>query len=59
MHDAGDAVLARFNAVVDALSCAVAIQGELKTRNATRPDERRVEFRIGVNSSASYDHKAR
>jgi len=50
MHYAGDAVLAKFDAVVDAMSSAVAIQGELNTRNAGLPIERRVEFRIGVNS---------
>ncbi len=49
MHYAGDAVLAKFNAVVDALSCAVAIQTDLRTRNQDLPDERRVQFRIGVN----------
>ena len=49
MHYAGDAVLARFDAVVDAMLSAVAIQGELNTRNADLPIERRVEFRIGVN----------
>jgi adenylate cyclase len=49
MHYAGDAVLARFSAVVDALSAAVAIQGELRTRNATLADTRKLEFRIGLN----------
>ena len=49
MHYAGDAVLARFLAVVDALSAAVAIQDDLQTRNATLPDARKVQFRIGVN----------
>jgi class 3 adenylate cyclase/pimeloyl-ACP methyl ester carboxylesterase len=49
MHYAGDAVLAKFNAVVDALSCAVAIQTDLRTRNQDLPDNRRVRFRIGVN----------
>ncbi len=50
MHYAGDAVLAKFDAVVDAMSAAVAIQNELKTRNENLPDERKVQFRIGVNS---------
>ncbi|MEE9598754.1 MAG: adenylate/guanylate cyclase domain-containing protein [Acidiferrobacterales bacterium] len=50
MHYAGDAVLAQFTAVVDALSSAVAIQNELQTRNEALPDERKVRFRIGVNS---------
>ncbi len=49
MHYAGDAVLAMFEAVVDALSCAVSIQRDLKIRNEDLRDERRVQFRIGVN----------
>ncbi len=50
MHYAGDAVLAKFDAVVDAMSAAVAIQNVLKTRNQDLPDDRKVQFRIGVNS---------
>ncbi len=46
MHYAGDAVHARFDAVVDAMSAAVAVQGELKTRNADLPGERKVEFAL-------------
>ena len=49
MHYAGDAVLAMFEAVVDALSCAAHIQQELDTRNADLPNDRKVQFRIGVN----------
>lgn len=49
MHYAGDAVLAQFSAVLDALSSSVAIQNELQTRNEALPDERKVRFRIGVN----------
>ncbi len=49
MHYAGDAVLAKFDAVVDALSSAVSIQNELETRNEDLPNERKVQFRIGVN----------
>ena len=49
MHYAGDAVLAKFDAVVDAMSAAVAVQNELKACNADVPDERKVQFRIGVN----------
>ena len=49
MHYAGDAVLAKFDAVVDAMSTAVTIQDELKTRNENVPDSRKVQFRIGVN----------
>ncbi|MDA9981796.1 adenylate/guanylate cyclase domain-containing protein [Gammaproteobacteria bacterium] len=50
MHYAGDAVLAKFDAVIDAMSAAVSIQNEIKTHNEAVPDERNVQFRIGVNS---------
>jgi adenylate cyclase len=45
----GDNVLAEFGSVVDAVECAVEIQKELKTRNTELPENRRMEFRIGVN----------
>lgn len=45
----GDNVLAEFGSVVDAVQCAVEIQKELKTRNFDLPENRRMEFRIGVN----------
>lgn len=50
MHYAGDAVLAKFDAVVNAISAAIAIQNELKIRNETVPDDSKIQFRIGVNS---------
>jgi len=49
MHYAGDAILARFDAVVDALACAIDVQRELAMRNSGLPADRKVEFRIGVN----------
>jgi class 3 adenylate cyclase/Ca2+-binding EF-hand superfamily protein len=45
----GDAVLAEFNSVVDAVQCAVAVQKELQARNAELPENRRMLFRIGIN----------
>jgi len=45
----GDNVLAEFASVVDAVECAVGIQKELKTRNTELSENRRMEFRIGVN----------
>lgn len=45
----GDNVLAEFASVVEAIECAVEIQKELKTRNADLLENRRMEFRIGVN----------
>ncbi|MGB5329121.1 MAG: tetratricopeptide repeat protein [Gammaproteobacteria bacterium] len=49
VHYAGDAVLADFGTVTDALRCATGIQDELQIRNAELPDSRKVQFRIGVN----------
>jgi TolB-like protein/Flp pilus assembly protein TadD len=49
MHYAGDAVLAKFEAVLDALSCATDVQKRLRTCNADLPADQRVEFRVGVN----------
>ena len=49
LHYAGDAVLADFAAVSDALVCAAAIQEDLKVRNQDLPDNRKVQFRVGVN----------
>jgi adenylate cyclase len=45
----GDNVLAEFASVADAVECAAEIQKQLKTRNADLPENRRMEFRIGVN----------
>src|SRR3972149_3456974 len=45
----GASVLAEFASVVDAVRCAVGIQEELKDRNKDLPENRRMEFRIGVN----------
>jgi len=47
---AGDSVLAEFASVVEAVQCAVEIQDTLKAENQNLPPERRMEFRIGVNS---------
>jgi len=49
MHYAGDAVLAMFEAVADALSCATTIQNALKERNGNLPAAQKLQFRIGVN----------
>jgi adenylate cyclase len=45
----GDNLLAEFASVVDAVECSVEIQKELKTRNAELPENRKMEFRIGIN----------
>ena len=45
----GDNMLAEFPSVVDSVNCAVEIQRVLAKRNDELPDERRMQFRIGVN----------
>ena len=45
----GDNLLAEFTSVVDAVQCAVAIQKELQARNSEMSENRRMQFRIGVN----------
>ncbi len=49
VHGSGDSLLAEFISVIDAVQCAVEIQKELKTRNAELSEDRKVEFRIGIN----------
>lgn len=45
----GDNLLAEFKSVVDAVQCSVQIQLELAERNAKISDNRKMEYRIGVN----------
>jgi adenylate cyclase len=45
----GDNLLAEFASVVDAVQCAVEIQQVLKSKNAELVEDRRMEFRIGIN----------
>jgi DNA-binding response OmpR family regulator len=45
----GDNLLAEFGSVVHAVECAVEIQRNLSSRNTPLPDEKRMEYRIGVN----------
>jgi TolB-like protein len=49
VHYAGDAVLADFSTVSNGLACAVDIQRRLREPNTDLPEDRRVEFRIGLN----------
>lgn len=46
---AGDAVLVEFGSAVEAVRCAISIQEELAVRNAQRPEEQRMLWRIGIN----------
>jgi adenylate cyclase len=55
----GDNMLAEFSSVVDAVQCAVAVQNEIQTKNADLPDNRKMEFRIGVNLGDVIDEEDR
>ena len=45
----GDGILAEFPSVVKAVACAVELQRGIRERNADVPQDRRIQFRIGVN----------
>jgi adenylate cyclase len=45
----GDNLLAEFVSVVDAVQCSVAVQKEIKARNDELPENRKMQFRIGIN----------
>ncbi|MEE8281664.1 MAG: adenylate/guanylate cyclase domain-containing protein, partial [Gammaproteobacteria bacterium] len=45
----GDGLLAEFASVVDAVQCAVVFQDGMRERNAAAAEDRRMDFRIGVN----------
>jgi len=45
----GDGMLIEFASAVDAARCAIEIQRNMAERNANVPQDRRIEFRIGIN----------
>jgi adenylate cyclase len=45
----GDATIAEFASVVEAVQCAVEIQQEPSSRNGALPNEQQMRFRIGIN----------
>jgi adenylate cyclase len=45
----GDGMLVEFASVVDALRCAVEVQRSMAERNAGISQEKRIEFRVGIN----------
>jgi adenylate cyclase len=45
----GDGALVEFASVIDAVECAAAIQQGMNKRNTKMPENRRIEFRIGIN----------
>ena len=49
VKNTGDGLLAEFGSVVDAVRCATELQTGMIDREPEEPDERRIQFRIGVN----------
>ena len=49
----GDGSIIEFRSVVDAVRCAIEIQNGLIERNAGVPEERRIEFRVGITLTPS------
>ena len=45
----GDGTLVEFSSVVSALECALEIQRDMRDRNGAAVDDRKIEFRIGIN----------
>jgi adenylate cyclase len=45
----GDGILIEFPSVVDAVRCAIEIQHGMLERNAQVPEDKRIEFRVGIN----------
>ena len=49
VHEAGDAILAEFPSVTEAVNAAVEMQKTMATRESDLPEDQQVKFRIGVN----------
>ncbi|MFK0691399.1 adenylate/guanylate cyclase domain-containing protein [Mesorhizobium sp. IMUNJ 23033] len=45
----GDGMLVEFQSVVDAVRCAAEMQIRMRRRNTDVPEDRRIQFRIGIN----------
>ncbi|MGI9475250.1 MAG: adenylate/guanylate cyclase domain-containing protein [Hyphomicrobiaceae bacterium] len=45
----GDGLLVEFASIVDAVKCAIEVQQAITESEASVPDERRIQYRIGVN----------
>ena len=59
VNSPGDNLLAEFTSVVDAVQCAVAVQKELQARNTELPENRKMQFRIGVNLGDVIEEESR
>ena len=53
----GDGLLVEFGSVIAAVECAMSIQDGMRNRNKGVPDDKRFEFRIGVNLGDVITHE--
>src|ERR1700676_5498253 len=44
----GDGMLVEFASIIDAITCAIAVQRGMIDRNSDIPEEKRIVFRVGV-----------
>jgi TolB-like protein/class 3 adenylate cyclase len=45
----GDGAIIEFRSVVDAVRCAIEVQNGMAERNAGLPEDRRIDFRVGIH----------
>ena len=45
----GDGALVEFASAVDAVTCAIEVQKQVRERNSGSPEDSRIQFRIGIN----------
>src|SRR5580658_7689472 len=45
----GDGTLVEFASAVDAVTCAIEVQKQVRERNSGSPEDARIQFRIGIN----------
>ena len=54
INEAGDALLAEFKSVTEAVAAAYEFQNQMSERNEDVAEENRFQFRIGVNLGGGY-----
>ncbi len=49
VKNTGDGLLAEFPSAQDAVRCAISIQEGMQHREGTEPEDRRIQYRVGIN----------
>lgn len=53
VKNTGDGLIASFDSPLDAVECAIQLQGEVTSTERIQPGERKIRFRIGVNVAST------